>query len=32
MGIQKSKTFRPWQPEQIILLPPSAREWLSEDH
>ena len=26
------KTFRPWQPEQTTLLPPSPREWLSEDH
>jgi transposase len=30
--MQKSKTFRPWQPEQTTLLPPSPREWLSEDH
>ncbi len=27
-----AKTFRPWQPEQTTLLPPSPREWLSEDH
>ncbi|QPN71312.1 transposase [Synechococcus sp. CBW1108] len=26
------KTFRSWQPEQTTLLPPSPREWLSEDH
>ena len=26
------KTFRPWQPEQTTLLPPSPREWLSGDH
>ena len=26
------RTFRPWQPEQTTLLPPSPREWLSEDH
>lgn len=26
------KSFRPWQPYQIILLPPSPREWLAEDH
>jgi transposase len=26
------KTFRPWQPGQTSLLPPSPREWLSEDH
>lgn len=30
--MQKSKTFRPWQPEQTTFLPPSPREWLSEDH
>ncbi len=32
MGMQKRKTFRPWQPEQTTLLPPYPREWLSEDH
>jgi len=30
--MQKSKSFRPWQPGQTSLLPPSPREWLSEDH
>jgi transposase len=30
--MHKRKTFRPWQPEQTTLLPPSPREWLSEDH
>jgi transposase len=30
--MQKRKTFRPWQPEQITLLPPSPRDWLSDDH
>jgi len=30
--MQKPKSFRPWQPEQATLLPPSPREWLSEDH
>jgi transposase len=30
--MQKPKSFRPWQPEQTMLLPPSPREWLSEDH
>jgi hypothetical protein len=29
--MQKPKSFRPWQPEQTILLPPSPREWLSQD-
>jgi hypothetical protein len=29
--MQKHRTFRPWQPEQTTLLPPSPREWLSED-
>ena len=30
--MQKPKSFRPWQPEQTTLLPPSPREWLSPDH
>jgi hypothetical protein len=30
--MQKRKTFRPWQPCQTSLLPPSPRECLSEDH
>ncbi|TVS02139.1 MAG: transposase, partial [Cyanobium sp. PLM2.Bin73] len=30
--MRKPKSFRPWQPEQTTLLPPSPREWLSEDH
>ena len=30
--MQKPKTFRPWQPDQTTLLPPSPREWLAEDH
>jgi len=30
--MQKRKTLRPWQPGQTTLLPPSPREWLSEDH
>ncbi len=25
------KTFRPWNPEQTTLLPPSPSEWLSDD-
>jgi hypothetical protein len=31
-GLQKRKTFLPWQPEQTTLLPPSPREWVAEDH
>jgi transposase len=27
-----AKTFRPYVPEQDLLLPPSLREWLPEDH
>jgi transposase len=27
-----SKTFRPYAPDQLLLLPPSLREWLPEDH
>lgn len=30
--MQKTKSFRAWQPDQTTLLPPSPREWLSEDH
>ncbi|MFZ9753697.1 MAG: hypothetical protein ACO3B3_09110, partial [Cyanobium sp.] len=26
------KTFRPWNPEQTLLLPPSPVEWLPEHH
>jgi transposase len=29
--MQKRKTFRPWQPDQSTLLPPSPSDWLSED-
>ena len=27
-----AKTYRPYVPEQALLLPPSLREWLPEDH
>ena len=27
-----SKTYRPYQPEQDLLLPPSLRDWLPENH
>ena len=27
-----AKTYRPYVPEQDLLLPPSLREWLPEDH
>ena len=27
-----AKTFRPYAPDQMLLLPPSLREWLPEDH
>jgi len=27
-----AKTYRPYVPEQNLLLPPSLREWLPEDH
>jgi hypothetical protein len=26
------KTFRPWNPEQTTLLPPSPSDWLADDH
>jgi len=25
-------TFRPYQPEQYLLMPPSIRDWLPQDH
>ena len=28
----KRKQYKPWQPDQLYLLPPSPREWLSKDH
>jgi len=31
-AMKKPKSFRPWQPDQTTLLPPSPREWLTEDH
>jgi transposase len=30
--MQSPKTFRPWQPGQTSLLPPSPSDWLSADH
>jgi hypothetical protein len=27
-----AKTYRPYVPEQDLLLPPSLREWLPEGH
>ena len=30
--MQKPKSFRPWQPEQTTLLPPSPSDWLSDNH
>jgi transposase len=27
-----AKTFRPYDPDQLLVLPPSLREWLPEDH
>jgi transposase len=30
--MQSTKTFRPWQPGQTSLLPPSPCDWLSADH
>lgn len=27
-----AKTFRPYQPDQILMLPPSLQEWLPRDH
>jgi hypothetical protein len=30
--MSKPKTFRPWIPEQTLLLPPSPVEWLPANH
>jgi transposase len=30
--MSKAKTFRPWNPEQTLLLPPSPVEWLPKSH
>ena len=30
--MQKPNSFRPWQPEQSTLLPPSPSDSLSDDH
>jgi hypothetical protein len=30
--MSKRKTFRPWNPEQTLLLPPSPVDWLPENH
>ena len=30
--MSKPKTFRPWNPEQTLLLPPSPIDWLPENH
>jgi len=27
-----SKTFRPWDPDQVFLFPPAPRDWLPENH
>ena len=27
-----AKTYRPYVPEQDLLLPPSLRDWLPDDH
>ncbi len=31
-SLSKAKTFRPWNPEQTLLLLPSPVEWLPENH
>jgi len=30
--LRDMKTFRPYQPDQLLLLPPSIQEWLPEHH
>lgn len=27
-----AKTFRPYEPDQLLLLPPSLADWVAEDH
>ena len=27
-----TRTFRPYEPDQLLLLPPSLRDWLPADH
>jgi hypothetical protein len=31
-GIRTAKTFRPWNLEQTLLVPPSPVQWLPENH
>lgn len=30
--IDGMKTYRPYEPDQLFLIPPSLRDWLPEDH
>ena len=30
--MSSSKSYRPWTPDEVFLLPPSPREWLPEGH
>jgi len=32
MLVVSEKTYRAWRPDQVWLLPPSPRDWLSEGH
>ena len=32
MRAMKSKHFRPYEPEQSLLMPPNLGDWLPEDH
>jgi hypothetical protein len=27
-----AKTFRPYEPDQMLLMPPSLADWVPEDH
>ena len=27
-----AKTFRPYEPDQLLLMPPSLADWVPEDH
>ncbi len=31
-NVGMAKTFRPYEPDQLLLLPPSLADWVPEDH
>jgi transposase len=32
LNVEMSKTYRPWTPEQNLLLPPSVQDWVEPEH